>query len=140
HPPSWSLLVRAPASAARKDVEAAITSLDHKPHSTHVGDITYTASNDEVYAVVRSRLEEIGPLLRLNGPYEQGIWTKAFATFTNELDTNAAAELLNYAQLPPLGTGRIHAHVQHAGTIAKPISLYNALKPQVDAEVNRWKD
>jgi hypothetical protein len=141
NPVAWTItLSDVPSNATSKEVEIAIRSPIDKPRHIEMGRISYRASDAEVSVIVRSHLEEHGPLESFHlTPTSKGKRAKATAWFQDEVDARSAGSLDN-KPLDILGKGKVTVTLVQSAKIKVFTTVYFVSKSRIDEESKTWRE
>ncbi|TVY34991.1 ATP-dependent RNA helicase-like protein, partial [Lachnellula occidentalis] len=134
----WTIILSdVPGYASSEDIETGMKNL---PRHIELGASSYDALDAEVSVVVRSQLEEHGPLELFHlAPSHEGKRVKATAWFIDEEDARSACEL-NNGPLGILKKGRLTVTLVPSAKIKVSAPIYLALKTIIDEASMTWKE
>ncbi|TVY34267.1 ATP-dependent RNA helicase DEAH12-like protein [Lachnellula subtilissima] len=137
----WTIILSdVPGHATSKDIEAETKILYDKPRHIELGASSYDALDAEVSVMVRSQLEEHGPLELFHlAPSPEGKRVKAIAWFVDEEDARSACDL-NNRPLDILKMGRLTVTLVPSAKIKVSTPIYLALKTTIDDASMTWKE
>lgn len=138
---AWFIVLSGvPSDATSQDVEEAIKSLYEKPRYVQLGPLSYEASDAEVSVVVRSYLENHGPLESFYlAPTNNGKRVKATALFAEEADAMSACSL-NKEPVDILEKGKLTVTTVQSVKIKVSTAVYIATKSEIDMRSKTWKE
>lgn len=137
---AWTVtLSGVPGQMTCEDLQDTITSAMDKPKHVEMGAISHTASEAEVSVVVRSRLEEYGPLESFFFvSATEGKRAKVTAQFQDELEARSACSL-NNTTLGILGKGKITVTMVQSAKIKVLSRVYSILRPTIEEKMKGWQ-
>lgn len=141
NPVAWTItLSDVPGSANSKDIEKAISLRADQPRHVEMSSISYEASNVEVKAEVRARLEEYGRLESFYvSPASRGKRMKASAWFQDEADAKSACSM-NNKRLDILGRGKLTVALLQSAKVKVSMAVYLVLKSSIEEESHAGKE
>ncbi|TVY16571.1 ATP-dependent RNA helicase DEAH12-like protein [Lachnellula arida] len=137
----WTIILSdVPGHATSEDIKAGIKTLFDQPRHIELGASSYDALDAEVSVMVRSKLEEYGPLELFHlAPSHEGKRVKATAWFIDEEDARSACELDN-GSLDILKRVRLTVTLVQSAKIKVSTPIYLALKTTIDEASITWKE